>query len=545
MLMGQMMQRPLLISQIIDYAAEAHRSGTVMSRRCEGDDHRLTYPELRARVVQLSHALEGMGVKPGDRIATLAWNGHRHLELYYAIQSIGAVCHTINPRLSAEQLIYITRHAGDVMLFTDLTFVPLLDKLKPNLPDMRYVIMTDRAHMPDNTLDAGCYEELLDGQPTDRVWPEFDENTAAGLCYTSGTTGEPKGTLYSHRSNVLHALLTQVVLGKDLGEGCRILPVVPLFHVNAWGLPYLAPLLGANLVMPGPHLDGASLWDVMDREGVESAWGVPTIWQGLLVEMNKRGGPPRGFRHMVVGGSSAPRSMIEAFEDHGVDVNHAWGMTEMSPIGSMGNLPAHLAGASRDQQMAAKATQGRRVYGVDFKIVDENGQRQPHDGVARGELFVRGNTVMASYYNNADATAKAVDADGWFGTGDVATITADGFLQLRDRAKDLIKSGGEWISSIDLENVVAGHPKVAQAAVIAVAHPKWDERPLLVVVPRDDADRPTMDEVREMLKPHVASWQFPDDMVFIEAMPLTATGKISKLTLRDRFREHVLPDVGA
>lgn len=540
---GLMMHRPLLISSILDYAAEAHPGAVVVSRRAEGDTHRIDYPGLRERVVQLSFALQDMGIGMGDRVATLAWNGYRHLELYYAIQSIGAVCHTINPRLPAEQLAYIVAHAGDKMLFADLTFVPLLEKLQDALPPLRFVVMSDRAHMPENTLDALCYEDLLEGQPTTRDWPEFPEDTAAGLCYTSGTTGDPKGALYTHRSNVLHGMLTAIAFGPEMGEGCRVLPVVPLFHVNAWGLPYVAPMIGASLIFPGPHLDGASLWSLMEDEGVESAWGVPTIWQGLQAEIAKRDAKPHALRHMVVGGSAAPRSMIETFESLGVNAVHAWGMTEMSPIGSQGALPTHKRDAPEDERMALKSTQGRRLFGVDFKLVDEDGIRQPHDGQSRGELFVRGNSVISGYFENEAATARAIDTDGWFGTGDIASITGDGFLQLRDRAKDLIKSGGEWISSIDLENWVIAHPKIAQCAVIAVAHPKWDERPLLVVVPKDDADRPTMDDIHRLLDPHVAPWQFPDDMVFVDSLPLTATGKISKLTLRGQFADYVLPEL--
>lgn len=539
---GLMMNRPLLQGGLLDFAADSYPDAEVVSRRVEGDLHRQNWAQTRERVTQLSLALEEMGVGMGDRVATLAWNGHRHLELYYAIPGIGAVCHTINPRLSAEQLIYICHHAADRMLFTDLTFLPLLEQLKDQLPPMRYVIMTDRAHMPENGLDALCYEDLLDGRPTARDWPEFDENTASGLCYTSGTTGEPKGVVYSHRSNVLHALATATVLGPDLGPQPRILPVVPLFHVNAWGLPFSGPLMGASLIMPGPRLDGASLWDLCEEEAVESAWGVPTLWQGLLAEIEKRGAKPAALRHIVVGGSAMPRKLIEGFEKMGVDVNHAWGMTETSPLGSQGSLTPRQRQLPFDERMALKATQGRRVYGVEMKIVDEEGRRQPHDGVAMGELHVRGNFVAAGYFNNDEATRKAIDSEGWFCTGDIASIDPENRLTLRDRSKDLIKSGGEWISSIDLENCALAHPKVAQCAVIALPHPKWGERPLLVVKPARDDDRPTLAEIHEVLAPHFAHWQFPDDVVYVDEMPLTATGKVSKLTLRQMFGDHVLPD---
>ena len=539
---GMMMNRPLLQSGLLDYAAQNFPAAEIVSRRVEGDLHRQGWAQTRARAVQLSLALEEMGVGAGDRVATLAWNGHRHLEIYHAVPAIGAVCHTINPRLSAEQMVFIAHHAADRLLFTDLTFVPLLERLRDRLPAMRYVVMSDEAHMPDTALDALCYEDLLAGRAVDRAWPEFPETTASGLCYTSGTTGDPKGVLYSHRSNMLHALATAAVLGPDLGAQPRIMPVVPLFHVNAWGLPFSAPLMGASLIMPGPSLDGASLWDLCQAERVESAWGVPTIWQGLMTEIQARGAKPEALRHIVVGGSAMPRSLTEAFERMGVDVNHAWGMTETSPLGSQGSLTPEQRGMPFEARMALKQGQGRPVFGVEMKIVDDAGRRQPHDGQAMGELYVRGNTVAAGYHDNAAATAKAIDAEGWFGTGDIASIRPDGLLTLRDRSKDLIKSGGEWISSIDVENLALTHPEVAQCAVIALPHPKWDERPLLVVRPRGAA-RPTLEEVCTVLRPHLASWQLPDDIVYVEEMPLTATGKISKLTLRERFADHVLPDL--
>ncbi|MDB6179919.1 long-chain fatty acid--CoA ligase [Paracoccus fistulariae] len=540
---GLMMHRPLLQGGLLDFAADSFPDAEIVSRRVEGDTHRESYAEARERVTQLSFALEHLGVEMGDRVATLAWNGYRHFELYYAIPGIGAVCHTINPRLSPEQMIYIIRHAEDKVIFTDLTFVPMLEKLQEHLPPLHYVIMTDRAHMPQTSLDALCYEDLLQGHPTRRDWPEFAETTASGLCYTSGTTGDPKGVLYSHRSNMLHALSVATVLGPDLHYEPRILPVVPLFHVNAWGLPFTAPLIGGSLIMPGPFLDGASLWDLCQAERVETAWGVPTIWQGLYAEIGKRGHKPDALRHMVVGGSAMPRSLIENYEKIGVDVNHAWGMTETSPLGSQGALPVNKLDAPFEERMALKSTQGKRVFGVDMKIVDEDGKEMPQDGEAMGELYVRGNTIMGSYYKNEAATRQAIDADGWFGTGDVASISASGRLVLRDRAKDLIKSGGEWISSIDVENMALMHPKIAQCAIIALPHPKWDERPLLVVKPADPADPPTLNEVNEMLSKALARWQLPDDLVLVDELPLTATGKVSKLSLRQRFKDHVLPDL--
>jgi len=542
---GMMMNRPLSIIEILAYAAEVFPSGEVVSVRCEGDRHRQSYPETYARAAQLAHALTGLGIGHGDRVATLAWNGYRHLELYYGVSGMGAVCHTINPRLSAEQMLYIIGHAEDKLLFTDLTFVPLIEALKDHLPkNLRIVVMTDAAHMPDTSFDALCYEDLLAGQPMAFDWPELDENTAAGLCYTSGTTGNPKGALYSHRSTVLHAMSVSLALRLSLAEGRRILPVVPLFHVNAWGLPYAAPLNGASLIFPGPALDGPSLFQLMDSERVFSAWGVPTVWLGLQGEIKAQGRNPDGFGEVVIGGSAAPRAMIEAFETSGVSVCHAWGMTEMSPVGTQGHLPAHLSDLPFKEQMDVKQLQGRRLFGVDLKITGEDGTRQPRDGKSVGELFVRGNTVVSGYFNNPEATEAAIDDEGWFGTGDIATITPEGFLSIQDRSKDLIKSGGEWISSIDIENIVMAHPRVASCAVIAIPHPKWDERPLLCVVPADKDAPPDKAELDALVLEHMASWQVPDAMELLDELPLTATGKVSKLTLRQTFADYALPDAG-
>jgi fatty-acyl-CoA synthase len=402
--------------------------------------------------------------------------------------------------------------------------------------------MTDAAHMPSSALDLHCYEDLIVSHPTEYDWPELPEETAAGLCYTSGTTGNPKGSLYSHRSTVLHALFIAVTLPRSLHEGARLLPVVPMFHVNSWGMPYAAPIVGASLIMPGGKLDGPSLYDLMESEKVTASWGVPTVWLGLRAEIEARGKPPTSLDQVVIGGSAAPRSMIEAFEKMDVDVCHAWGMTEMSPVGTTGQLPNTMQDAPFDDRMARKSLQGRRIFGVDLKIVGEDGRRLPHDGKAVGELYVRGNAVISGYFNNEEATKAAVDAEGWFGTGDVASISSDGFLSIQDRSKDLIKSGGEWISSIDLENIAMAHPEVANCAVIAIAHPKWDERPVLVVVPQEGCE-PTLADIHALMEPHFAKWQLPDDLLFVEALPLTATGKVSKLTLRQQFVDYVLPDV--
>ncbi len=538
---GIMMHRPLRIADILTYAADVHRSGEVVSATVEGGIHRQSYPELAARCRQLGKALLDLGIAPGDRIATLAWNGYRHLELYYAVTGIGAVCHTLNPRLSADQMDYIVNHAGDRVMCLDLTFVPLVEKLAHRFPDsLHYVILCDRAHMPETSLrNVLCYEDLLAAQDDVFDWPDFSEETASYLCYTSGTTGNPKGALYSHRAIVLHAMMIGIAMPSCMRAGGRVLPVVPLFHANAWGTAHAAPLTGASLVMPGPNLDGASLFDLIEAEQVFSAWGVPTVWLGLAAEIAKRGRLPNGFGEVVVGGSAAPSRLIRDFEELGVDVCHAWGMTEMSPVGTMGFLPPDRRDLPMDARVALKSKQGRRTFGVELKIVGEDGKPLPHDGKARGELHVRGNTVASGYYNDPEASAAAFDAEGWFATGDVACIDPDGFLNITDRSKDLIKSGGEWISSLDVENIAMSHPGIANCAVIAVPDPKWGERPLLVAVP--SAEPPDTADVMAHLGGALAKWQLPDDVIWVDDLPLTATGKVSKLTLRKRFRGHALP----
>ncbi|MEZ5922838.1 MAG: long-chain-fatty-acid--CoA ligase [Hyphomicrobiaceae bacterium] len=540
---GLMMEQPLLISDIIRFAAEIHPESEVISASVEGGVHRYSYAESLARISQLAHALRAEGIGPGDRVATLAWNGYRHFELYYAISGIGAVCHTLNPRLFPEQLIYITHHAKDKILFSDLTFLPLIDKLRDKLPQgMRYVAMTDRAHMPGQPGDLLCYEDMIAGEPTTYDWPPFDERTAAGLCYTSGTTGEPKGALYTHRSSLLHSFY--VILGNRTAfePGKKVLPVVPLFHVNAWGLPYAAPLSGTSLVFPGAKLDGASLFDLMEAEKVYSSWGVPTVWQGLLAEMAKRGRAPAGLTEVIIGGSAAPPAMIEAFErDFGVDVTQGWGMTEMSPVGTCSRLMPKQMTLAPEQRWKFKQKQGRRLFGVELKIVDGNGRRLPHDGKAFGDLYVRGNTIISGYFENDKATREAMDAEGWFKTGDIATIDGDGYMTIVDRSKDLIKSGGEWISSIDIENSAMACPGVATCAVIGIAHPKWDERPLLIVVSKEGAGA-TKESILDFLRPKVAKWQMPDDVVFVDTLPLTATGKVSKKDLRAQFEDFRWPE---
>ncbi len=546
MLNGLMMDVPLSIPRIMDYAASVHPDTRIISAAVEGGLHEYSYAEAYPRIGQLAHGLVAMGVKPGDRVATLAWNGYRHFELYYAVAGIGAVCHTINPRLFPDQIVYIANHADDRVLCFDLTFLPLVAALAPRLPaGIKLVLLTDRAHVPSEHGLEGLliYEDLLAGQPTHYDWPDLPETTASSLCYTSGTTGEPKGALYSHRSNVLHSMGAILATPDCYGTNSRILPVVPLFHVNAWGLPYSAPLSGTDLVFPGPKLDGASLFTLMDEQRVTNAWGVPTIWGGLLAAMRAAGRKPAALSIVGIGGAAAPKSMIDAFErDFGIAVNHGWGMTELSPIGAVSREPRSKQ--TVDQRIEARQSQGKRTYGIEMKIVDDAGRRLPHDGVASGELLVRGGFVISGYYNNEKASAAAFDSDGWFRTGDVARITPQGDLIIMDRTKDLIKSGGEWISSIVIENLALSCPGVAQAAAIALPHPRWDERPLLVIV-RAEGSEVTREAVLAHVAEAIARWQVPDDVMFIEALPMTATGKISKLDLRKRFADYQFPSDSA
>ncbi|MFV0296807.1 MAG: long-chain-fatty-acid--CoA ligase [Hyphomicrobiaceae bacterium] len=545
MLKGMMMDRPLLVSTAIDYAAEVHSTSPIISQSVEGGLHRQTFADARHRIGRLANALLEHGVKPGDRVATLAWNTHRHFELYFAISGIGAVCHTINPRLFPEQMTYIVNHAQDTMLFLDTTFVPLVAKLMGTFSPIRtYVAMTDRAHMPADDPIPGlvCYEEMLQSGKPDIVWPEFDERAASTLCYTSGTTGDPKGALFTHRSTMLHSLYVITSAQGSFHNTRPLLPVVPLFHANAWGLPYVACLTGSPFVMPGPHLDGPSMFSLMDETKVWGGWGVPTVWLGLLEEMKKRGRKPEGLSRILTGGSAMARATMEAYErDWGVDIIHGWGMTEMSPVGSLTQLTPDERKLPFDQIMDLKSRQGRRMYGVDLKIVDDDGAELPWDGKTSGELFVRGSAVISGYFNNEAATTAAFDKEGWFGTGDVATITPDGWLVLVDRTKDLVKSGGEWISSIDVENVAIGCPGVANAAVIAVPHPKWTERPLLLIIKAPGAS-PTKEDILGHVAARLAKWQVPDDVVFVDTLPLTATGKVSKKDLRAQFADHKLPE---
>jgi fatty-acyl-CoA synthase len=541
---GLMMDRPLLVSSILDHAAA--RYGTVEMASCTADApaHRTTYAALARRAKQLARALQDrLGVRPGDRVATLAWNDHRHFELYYAIAGIGAVCHTINPRLFPDQIAYIVNHAGDRCLFADPMFLPLLEQLAPRLSSLEHIVaLSDAAHMPESGLGGLLdYESLISDLPHAFAWPEFEETTACGLCYTSGTTGSPKGALFHHRSTVLHALA--IIMPDVMGLTSRdtVLPVVPMFHVNAWGLPYACPLVGARMVMPGPRLDGASLYEQLERERVTFAAGVPTVWFGLLDHMRASGQGLSSLERVVIGGAAPPLSMIEAFEDaYGVEVLHGWGMTEMSPVGAVCNLKPAMTALDPAEQRRLKQKQGQAIWGVEFKIVDEQGRPLPHDGRSAGVLYVRGPWIASGYFRDDAASQEALDEAGWFSTGDVATIDEHGYMHITDRAKDMVRSGGEWISSIALENAAVGHPALAEAAVIAVPHPKWGERPLLIAVRRPGA-KVDQAEILEFLTSKVARWWLPDEIVFFDELPHTATGKIKKSELRARFRDHVLP----
>ena len=537
---GMMMNMPLRISNILEFAKTSYPEVEIISKMSSGEVHRTNYRDISIRSKKMANALLELKVSLGDRVATIAWNSYRHFELYFAISGIGAVCHTINPRLSNKQLIYIINHAKDKVIFVDLAFVQIIESVRDSLSqDIRIVVLTEKKYMPETSLKMECYEELLLNKPQIFKWPDFEENTAASLCYTSGTTGEPKGTLYTHRSTVLHAMMISISLSDALKEGKKILPVVPLFHVNAWGLPYAAPLTGAGLVFPGPKLDGESLYSLMESEEVYSAWGVPTVWLGLLQTISKKQKPPQGFGDVVIGGSSAPRSMIETFENLGINVCHAWGMTEMSPVGTQGNIPHSHNRLSLEEKIDLKSKHGRRLFGVELKIVGENGEIVPNDGKTQGNLYVQGHAITAGYFNNEAATRDAFDPDGWFSTGDIATIDPNGYLTIVDRSKDLIKSGGEWISSIDLENLAMSHPDIVNCSAIAAPHPLWGERPILIVIPVKDI-KPKKTTIIDLLKTQFSKWQIPEDILFVDQLPLTATGKVSKLTLRNEYKTYFL-----
>jgi 3-(methylthio)propionyl---CoA ligase len=540
---GLMQDAPLMISGIMRHAARHHGSAEIVSRGVDGSLQRMSYAALEARTRRLARALQALGIRPTDRVATLAWNGHRHMELYYAVSGSGAICHTVNPRLAAEDIAFILDDAGDVALFADITFAASLSAVAPMLAGkLRDIVMLcERASMPEVPLPAGiallCYEDLMAAADESYAWPTFDERTAASLCYTSGTTGRPKGVLYSHRSTVLHALACNSASVFGLRACDRVMPVVPMFHVNAWGLPYMSLASGASLVMPGRHLDGASVAALMNSERVTCSAGVPTIWLALLQHLRTSGERLETVKRLTIGGSACPPALIDAFDrEYGVRVDHAWGMTETSPLGTY-NTPLPAPGETADQSLARRAKQGQAIFGIDIRIIDDNGHELPRDGSVSGNLQVRGPWVCSAYFGSPPGSA--CDAEGWFATGDVATIGSDGQLEITDRSKDVIKSGGEWISSIALENIAVEHPDVAEAAVVAAEHPTWTERPLLLVVPKSGR---VLDPaaILELLRGRVAKWWLPDEVIVLDELPHTATGKISKLQLRQRFRGHLV-----
>ena len=534
------MNRPLLISTIMDFAADYHGEREIVTRTIEGPIHRYTYREARDHARKLANALLRLGVREGDRIGTLAWNTRRHFEAYYGISGIGAICHTINPRLFPEQISYIANHAEDSYLFLDLTFVELVEGLADSLSSVKgYVVLTDEAHMPNTSLpNAMCYETLIEAESAAYEWPELDEWTASSLCYTSGTTGNPKGVLYTHRSTVLHTIMVCMNDTLGLRSVDVVMPVVPMFHANAWGLVYGAPAAGSKLVLPGRRLDGENVHELMESEKVTFTAGVPTVWLELARYLRESRKTPTTLERLVSGGSAMPRALTQVYEeDHDTRVIHAWGMTEMSPIGTTGNFKPGMAELPAERRYDIQAKQGRGIFGVEMKIVDDDGNELPRDGEAFGDLMVRGGTVCDGYYKGEGGDSFV---DGWFRTGDVATLDADGFMQIVDRSKDVIKSGGEWISSIDLENIAVGHPEVVEACVIAVPHPKWGERPLLLIVGAEGSglDR---DSMLAYLGDKVVKWWLPDDVVFVPELPHTATGKLLKSELREAYRDHALP----
>ncbi|CAN5364888.1 N/A [soil metagenome] len=539
-MLGLMQDWPLTVDKILDHAKNWHGHREVVTRSVEGPIVRTTYAEIHGRAKRVSNALLNWGVKPGDRIATLAWNTGKHVEAWYGIMGIGAVCHTLNPRLFPEQLIYIINHAEDRMIFVDLTFVPLLEAILPHCPSVeRVIVMTDEWTMPATKLPrAECYEAVLSDASEDVVWGDFDEQTACGLCYTSGTTGNPKGVLYSHRSNFIHTLLglQSTVLGATPSE--VILPVVPMFHANAWGIAFGGPAAGSKLVMPGAKMDGASIYELIVSEGVTFSAAVPTVWQGLLTHLRENGLRIPTVKRVLIGGSAVPESLIRAFNDEfGIEVLQGWGMTETSPIGTLSNMTPELLAKPYDEQMKWRIKQGTPPLGVELKLKNYAGQEQPHDGHAYGRLMIKGPTIAGAYFRSDEAI---LDNEGFFDTGDVSTIDEYGFMQITDRAKDVIKSGGEWISSIDIENIAVGHPKVELAAVIGAAHPKWDERPVLIIKLKPD-QTPDKQEHLDFLTGKIAKWWMPDDVVFVDDIPLGATGKVDKKLIRERMKDYRLP----
>ena len=533
----------LLISSLIQYAAQYHGKREIVTRTIDRNIHRTTYAEVYKRTQQLANALEALGAEPGDRIGTIAWNSFRHLEVYYATSGVGCVCHTINPRLFVEQLIYIINHAEDKFLFIDSSFVELAEQLSTHLEGVKgIIVMCDQEEMPVTTLDnTYCYESLISGQEDRYSWPKFDENTASSLCYTSGTTGNPKGVLYSHRSTVLHSWCASSPDTLGICNNDSLLVIVPMFHANAWGTPYAAPMSGAKMVFPGPHLDGESLVELIEQEDVTCSAAVPTVWLGILQYLKKTNKGLGILGRVAIGGTAAPPIMIRTLqEEYGVRVCHAWGMTEMSPLGTTGTLKKDSLSLPKEEQYKLQEKQGRGIYGVEMKIVDDDGGELPRDGVAFGNLMVRGPWIASGYFKGEGG--EVLDSDGWFPTGDVATLDAEGYMQITDRAKDVIKSGGEWIGSIELENVAMEHVGVAECAVIGVSHPKWDERPLLVVV-REAGSEVTPEEILKFFVGKTAKWWIPDDVVFVKELPHTPTGKVLKTKLRKDFVSYVFPSL--
>jgi fatty-acyl-CoA synthase len=544
-MLGLMQGWPLTVDKIIDHARNWHGDREIVSRSVEGPIVRTTYAGLHERSKRLSNALKAMGVQPGDRVATLAWNTGRHMEAWYGIMGIGAVCHTLNPRLFAEQLCYIINHAEDKVIFTDLTFLPVLLQNRAKMPTVKhFVVLTDREGMKGVDFPGAlCFEDLVEQNSADCEWGGFPEDTPAGLCYTSGTTGNPKGVLYSHRSNFLHTLVTMSVDVLGLSAKDVVLPVVPMFHANAWGLAFSCPAVGAKMVMPGAKLDGASVHELIETEGVTFSAAVPTVWQMLLAHLRETKGKVTTLKRVMIGGSAVPEAIVRAFQDEfGVDVMHGWGMTEMSPLGTVSSMNAVTAELPPEEQIRYKLKQGRPPVGMEMKLVNDAGQRLPHDGTTFGRLMVKGPFVVEQYFRGDGG--EILDDEGFFDTGDVATIDDQGYMQITDRAKDVIKSGGEWISSIDIENIAVGHPKTALAAVIGALHPKWDERPVLLVKLKD-GETATKDEYLKFLEGKIAKWWTPDDVVFVDDIPLGATGKIDKKLIRERMKDYVLPTAKA
>ena len=541
---GLMQNQQLLISSLIEFAARHHRDAEIVSRRVEGDIHRYTYEDLAGRAKQLANALDELKLAHGDRVASIAWNGYRHMEMYFGVSGSGRVLHTINPRLHPEQVAWIVNHAEDQVLCFDMTFLPLVQAVHAKCPTVRqWVALCDADKLPADSGIPGLisYEGWIASQSKHYRWPQLDENTASSMCYTSGTTGNPKAALYSHRSTVLHAYAAALPDVMCMSARDAVLPVVPMFHVNAWGIPYSAALTGAKVVFPGPALDGKSIYELIEGEGVTYAAGVPTVWQMLLGYMQPNGLKFSTLRRTVIGGAACPPAMITAFEDGlGVKVLHAWGMTEMSPLGTLCTLKNKHLKLPKEEQFKINQKQGRAIYGVEMKIVDSEGKEQPWDGKTYGDLLVRGPWILDAYYKGSSPLIKDEQGLGWFPTGDVATIDADGFMQITDRTKDVIKSGGEWISSIDIENIAMGHPAVAMAACIGMPHPKWDERPIIAVAKKPGAEV-SRAELLAFFEGKTAKWQIPDDVVFMDAIPLGATGKMLKTKLREQLKDYKLP----